>query len=410
MELLTFSKKLKEFEICYFNQIENLPYHFNIIDELHANENAHTRILQKLLLYKQKNNYPFLTSFLDKMIPQRVELSSPKIEFNQEFIDLLIEDDESDFACIIENKVHYALDQYKQIERYINSVKAHGKNNIFVIYLTSDGNKEVSDVSLTSKAKAFLGYIDNKNTGNFLPINFKENILPWLKNDVLPKCINEKQILSGITQYIDHLEGMFNQREDKSKMNEELIKKIKADFNITGVATSDYEKLIQCQKILATYQMELDNLKKQMQKDNPWTQPPEEKAIWLAEEIRNRLNEDSSKLAPFSKVWIYNYNVVVLEGWNLKNYKFAIDINCSNLSNNGISIADRNKLKKEEYEVVFQKDFASVFAKHEIKYLNNYRYAKSFNEITNSLELNQFIDYIYLLLKDLTNLTSQLEC
>ena len=30
---------------------QKLPYNFNLIDELHANENAHTRILLKLLNY-----------------------------------------------------------------------------------------------------------------------------------------------------------------------------------------------------------------------------------------------------------------------------------------------------------------------------------------------------------------------
>jgi hypothetical protein len=270
MELLTFAEKLKEFENFYLEKIENLPYHFNVIDELHANENAHTRILQKLLLYNQKNTYPFLESFLDKMIPQSIKLSNPKIEFNQEFIDLLIEDKETNFACIIENKIHDATDQYKQIERYINTVKdSHGISDIFVIYLTNDGNKEVSSISLTLEAKQILQYVDKNNTGNFLPINFKEHILPWLKNDVLPQCTNEKQIIAGITQYIDHLEGMFNQREDKKIMNKELINKIKADFNITGCTTSDYEKLIQCKKILSIYQMELDNLRDQMITENP---------------------------------------------------------------------------------------------------------------------------------------------
>ena len=37
------------------------------------------------------------------MIPRPIKLSNPKIEFNQDFIDLLIEDKETNFACIIEN-------------------------------------------------------------------------------------------------------------------------------------------------------------------------------------------------------------------------------------------------------------------------------------------------------------------
>jgi hypothetical protein len=201
---------------------------------------------------------------------------------------------------------------------------------------------------------------------------------------------------------------MFNQREDKKIMNKELINKIKADFNITGCTTSDYEKLIQCKKILSIYQMELDNLRDQMITENPWTQVPTEKSIWLANYIRNNLGKTSEKIAPFSKVWIYNSNVTVLEGWNLKNYKFAIDINCSNLNNINLSIVSRNKLKKDEYEKLFQNDFAAVFNSHNIKYIKDYRYAKNYGTISKQEELNQFIEYIYELLEELNKITTQI--
>lgn len=44
---------------------QHLPYRMNIIDELHANENAHTRILLQLLRYKANGKYPILSSFLE---------------------------------------------------------------------------------------------------------------------------------------------------------------------------------------------------------------------------------------------------------------------------------------------------------------------------------------------------------
>ena len=46
---------------------QKLPYNFNLIDELHANENAHTRILLKLLNYNISEEYAFLKSFLFMM-------------------------------------------------------------------------------------------------------------------------------------------------------------------------------------------------------------------------------------------------------------------------------------------------------------------------------------------------------
>ena len=49
MNIADFSTKLKDFQNTYKCEENLLPYHFNVIDELHANENAHSRILQKIL-------------------------------------------------------------------------------------------------------------------------------------------------------------------------------------------------------------------------------------------------------------------------------------------------------------------------------------------------------------------------
>ena len=48
-------------------------YNLNIIDELHANENAHTRILLKLFSYELDGKKIILEKFID----------SPKFEFSK---------------------------------------------------------------------------------------------------------------------------------------------------------------------------------------------------------------------------------------------------------------------------------------------------------------------------------------
>ncbi len=54
-ELLTRKGELKQ----------ELPYHINVIDELHINENGHSRILTKLLKYKNPaGHFPLLESLL----------------------------------------------------------------------------------------------------------------------------------------------------------------------------------------------------------------------------------------------------------------------------------------------------------------------------------------------------------
>ena len=403
MDILDFIIKLKDFQKVYEHEEFLLPFHFNVIDELHANENAHSRILQKLLLYKRKNEYPFLLSFLEKFLPDYDSIiESPLITYNQEYIDLLIEDQKSDFACIIENKIHWATDQSEQIARYIKTVINHGKKNIFVIYLTSDGNKQVSDDSFTDEAKKILGYKDENSTGNFIPLNYREHVLPWLKEEVLNNCAHKDQkMIAGIVQYIDHLEGIFNIREDKKKMNEELMEHIRKNFNIAGATANDFERLAECQKLLDTFQTELDNLKQEMIQNNPWNQPPEEKAVWLAKQILETLNKDQEIIKPFTKIWIWKGTVVVLDNWIYNGNTFAIDIHCEDLSKSGISLFGRTCGND-----VCKQNFSNIFEKKQWKCQNNWRYLKSYKEITKDEEKNEFIKDILTFLQDLKNLTN----
>ena len=54
-------KLLNDFNKRYTSLKQRLPYHLNVIDELHINENAHSRILCKLLQYQSENGkYEFL--------------------------------------------------------------------------------------------------------------------------------------------------------------------------------------------------------------------------------------------------------------------------------------------------------------------------------------------------------------
>lgn len=50
----------------YQEENEKLPYYINIIDEIRANENGHTRLLVKLFNYKDKNGIRIIIkSFLN---------------------------------------------------------------------------------------------------------------------------------------------------------------------------------------------------------------------------------------------------------------------------------------------------------------------------------------------------------
>lgn len=204
----------------YEEQEATLPFHINVIDELHANENAHTRILTHLLKYKEDGKHVILSSFLKQLPTFNVasfDIENSKVYFNRDNIDGLIEKD-GEFAVIIENKIHWAKDQYEQIERYVHTEIERGipSDNIWVIYLTRDGRKKVEGYSLTKKTKELLG-------NRFLEMDYFHNILPWLKETVLPNCrVREEWLESAIKQYIDHLEGLFDIRDSRKEFRKKV--------------------------------------------------------------------------------------------------------------------------------------------------------------------------------------------
>lgn len=212
-----------------------LPYNVNVIDELHANENAHSRILIKLLQYPRDGKLPILESF-KSLINGRLSGSGqpllpldgplPNISGQQENIDALIEETkEKSYAIIIENKICDATDQPEQIDRYVESVKNHGfkDNSIYVIYLTKDGSKEVTDYSFDA-SKKILDYKGDNDMGRFIPLDYRNNILPWLEKEVLPHCmVKEEMLISALQQYIDYLKGSFDLRIGEMSMANEIL-------------------------------------------------------------------------------------------------------------------------------------------------------------------------------------------
>ena len=252
-----------------------LSYHFNIIDELGANENAHTRILIKFLKYKgEDSSYPILKSFL-KMISNYCPTASfqivkPNIQYGTEYIDGLIEEDL--YAVIIENKIRWAVDQDKQLERYVEQVRLHGgpTENIYVIYLTSDGSKKVESYSLTNKTKQYLGMTEEDN-GRFIPMNYNRDILPWLKEDVLPNLkYKEELLITGIKQYIDYLEGLLGLRKTDKNINRVMKKELynKLSINVNEPISVQYNKLLKAGESLEELMGRINQIKDEIAKES----------------------------------------------------------------------------------------------------------------------------------------------
>lgn len=262
------AKKLRE------DGIAELSNDLNLIDEININENANTKILLKLLQYKEDERYPFLISFLKRMncdFPIE-KVSKPVMNCGKEYIDGLIEEQgQYGYGIVIENKIYGAADQNIQIGSYVNKVKDHGINQeyIYVIYLTSDGNKKIEDYSFTEEAKDALKYTDAHKPGRFVEMNYRDHILPWLKEDVLPEIKAKNAItISAVHQYIDYLEGFFNLRKRESQiynnMREKILKSLSIDpesFNETKFLKETWEKLDDSQEDVEKLRNEIVNIK-----------------------------------------------------------------------------------------------------------------------------------------------------
>lgn len=146
-----------------------------------------------------------------------MKVNTPIFTNEENRIDLFIKE-KNKYAIIVENKIWGAVDQKEQIERYVEYALSCSipRNKIYVIYLTGDGSKEITDYSLTDKAKRTLR-VTNKNDGRFIAMNFKDDIIPWLEEIITLDNVKPEPLLSSaIIQYTDYLKQEFGLRsEDK---------------------------------------------------------------------------------------------------------------------------------------------------------------------------------------------------
>lgn len=283
-----------EFDKIHTIEEKKLPYHINLIDELRANENAHSRILEKLLQQQEPTNkgYEILKSFLlfiiekyrDKDEFHKIKIEKPNITQEKKRIDLWIRDNKN-YTIIIENKMGWAIDQPKQLERYIETTKEQGFNEqqIYVLYLPPTYDKKPDEQTW---GKYWNHDIRKKR---YLNLSFKNDILPWLKGFLPNISPNNKFLSSAIEQYIDHLEGKFSLRAINNKMNMELQKFIREKLEINNI---EPEKAFE---IVSEKIQEIDNVLIQLES--------------LQEKIQDEIDEKIFSMC-YTELKALNFNVV----------------------------------------------------------------------------------------------------
>ena len=316
------------------SKIKELPYNINVIDELHANENAHSRILCKLLRYRDSNGkykiledlLQYVSQFEGKEEFKKIKLSNPTITQEVERIDLWVRDE--DYAIIFENKVRGAIDQNSQLSRYIARTQEAGyeDNKIYVIYLPADEHEPSDNSWGENKGKFKKRYIN---------LSFRKHILPWLKESVLPNCIiKEELLISAIRQYIDHLEGLFWMRPSQKKiiMDKKVLEKIGLN---KGSFAEQYEEF---KKILKDIQRVENSLSQILQNEsNELIENIKRKIGNLFEEecgINHNISQNAGWLFVYKKKWKKTSSFVHLEWsgmsfeslFSQKEYKFVLHL------------------------------------------------------------------------------------
>lgn len=195
----------------------------NLFEMANLKEYRHSAILGYLLNRREQGQKIHLKNFLGRVFNKAISINGDlnvecekSIEANgsKRPIDILIT--AKDFALIIENKCRGASDQPSQICDYWEGVKNMGfaESAIHVLYLPPmNAFASPSADSLGSLGIRFEGGHDL--AGHLLTYSYRDLILPWLREDVLPNVgYGSGNLVNSLKCYVDLLEGMFGEHSD----------------------------------------------------------------------------------------------------------------------------------------------------------------------------------------------------
>jgi len=272
---------------------------FTLASDFYYRENFHSFILSAFLNPTDKHNEEnsYLHLFIDLLNLKNNQKKIDKNDFlnssvfvEKHKIDILITDDVSKKAIIIENKVNNAIDQFRQLPRYLEVVELnYSIESIVYLTLNSAKTPDKTDWTLSEKksidSKLKLIPVFDTNPKN---INlFNHWILPAI---IKSQNINSSSILRQYGELVKYL--------NTNTMDTISIKK----FFVTINENNNLETAISIRNML-------DNLPQ-----------------YLAIRIEDKYKE---QCAPFEKLWRYKDLDALFEGCKINNHNFRLDIWCS---------------------------------------------------------------------------------
>jgi len=287
-----------EFEYRRNNKIDIGFNIFKISSDLYYRENFQSDIISAFLNPKQNHNEnsKYLHLFIDLINKGNLNKKINKKDFENSTvfrernnIDILIVDDYSKKAIIIENKINEANDMYKQLPRYLEIVKKDYEVES-IAYITLKANSKPDKLDWTEEE---INEIDNLIC--LIPSFSIENELNLYKDWIIPSIIESKNIDSSLIlrQYGNLLKHL----------------------NTNNVDTIILEKF-------HSTLLESDKLKTAITVRNMLNELPE----YLAIRIENKYKKNCY---PFEKIWRYKLNDTVFEAFRKENIYLKLDIWCT---------------------------------------------------------------------------------
>ncbi len=364
------SKQLHNDYSKRFNNKSDIGFNvFTLSSDLYYRENFHSDIIKAFLnpqeKHKEKNKYlhifiELLNKLENENTIQKRDFCNSKVEREKHNIDILITDEVSKKAIIVENKINNASDQQRQLPRYVNIVKKEF-DIVAIVYLTLNSSKRPDKNDWTE--------------GEIKEMNKFLKLIPAYETDTAkPNLYNDWIVTSIINS--ENIDSSFLLRQYGN-----LIKYL----NTNTMDTISLEKFYNSIK-------ETDNLKTAISIRNMLNDLPEYLAIRIEEKYKGNC-------FPFEKIWRHKKRDTVFEACRIGDLYLKLDIWCDM---NGYT-AHFWKPNDPEYDITTEfknkYDFLSDFYIHNNE-KNNIK--KSF-EIFEESELFDFVDKLLLILKEIKN-------
>ena len=157
---------------------------FSVLRSEHDEVNLHSRFLAALLDHRQSPGQcrENLADFLHWLDIGGFDHGGAIVDREWNNIDILVRDQESMQAVIIENKI-WAADQPRQLARYAERMQEY---DCHVLYLTPDG-REASE--------------DSADGVEYRCISYKGELVPWLKG-CQKRAYDEPELRESVAQYV----------------------------------------------------------------------------------------------------------------------------------------------------------------------------------------------------------------